>query len=217
MKGIILAASLCLAAANALAQAPSPSPSRWSLDGGYSQRFWESSANDPQEQREYQERARNGWNLGGDVSVFPLGGRYGVGLTYARFRRALSDSSVLFPDGIPGSMKDVYTIHYAAPSVFARVPLPAAFEVVGQAGVGWMYYRNQHEARDYPGVIEGVALGMHAAVSVDYRPLPFVGVGIGARFLHGDLDALDYNGMRTPFPAVSLTRLDLFAGVRFYP
>ena len=80
-----------------------------------------------------------------------------------------------------------------------------------------MYYHNQHEARDYPGVIEGVTLGMHGALSLDYWPFRFVGMGAGARFVHGDLDRLDYNAMRTPFPAISLTRLDLFAGLRFYP
>lgn len=114
-------------------------------------------------------------------------------------------------------MRDVYSIHYAGPALFYRQPLPAALELVAQAGAGWLHYHNQHEARDYPGVIEGTTLGLHGGLSLDYRPLRFVGIGAGARFVYGDLERLDYNAMRTPFPSISLARMDLFAGLRFYP
>jgi hypothetical protein len=192
------------------------SPTRWSLEAGYSRRFFEDAPGDTEEQREYQDGARAGGHLGADVSVYPLGGRLGLGVAYSRFKRTLNDS-VLYPDLVRGSTRDVYAIHYVAPSVFYRQSLPASLELVAQAGAGWMYYHNQHEARFYPGVIEGVALGLHGGLSLDYRPFRFMGVGAGARFLYGELENVDYNAARTPLPAISLTRFDLFAGVRFYP
>lgn len=193
------------------------SPTRWAVEAGYSHRFWESFSTDSDEQRAYQDRARNGWNLAGDVAVFPFPVPVGIGVAYSRFGRALTDPSIGFPDGTTGRMRDVYTLHYAGPALFYRQALPASFEAVASAGAGWLYYHNHHKAKDYPGVLEGNTWGLQGSLSLDYRPFRFLGVGLGARGVHGSLDALDYNAMRTPFPTLSLTRVDFFAGLRFYP
>jgi hypothetical protein len=197
-------------------QALEHAPSRWTFDAGYSHRFFKAADNEIREQRLYQNRARDGWAFGGDVSVYPLES-FGVGVTFSQFHHTLRDDDIAFPDETRGRMRDVYSMRYAGPAAFYRRRLPLDLELVAQAGAGWLFYHNQHEAKDYPGVLEGLALGLHGGLSLDYRPFRRIGVGLTARFIHGKLDGVDYNAMRIPLPELSLTRADVGVGVRFYP
>lgn len=222
---MLITAALCISFADAFETQNSktssrddhrPAMTRWALDGGVALRLWDLSG-EPAEQREYLEQSRIGSVLGVDVSVYPWE-RYGVGLTHSRFHATASDDDLAFPDNSRRPAKDDYTAHYVGPAFFVMHPMAGGRgALVGQAGMGWLFYRNESPLGAFPGIWEGTTLGLQAAISGDYRVLPWFGVGAGARFIHGTLQNVRYNAMETSIPTLSLTRIDLTAGVRFYP
>jgi hypothetical protein len=197
-----------------------PSPTRWAIDGGYGLRLWDASGVASQEQASYEEKAKRGWVLGGDVSVFPFAPiglkPVGIGVSYFRFMTTITDSDIGFGDGSRGESTDIYLIEFLGPSLSWRQKL-GRVAGIAQAGAGVLYYDNQHQASDFPGVLQSVAFGTYGALSVDYRILSWLGVGVTTRFLYGTLDNLDYNGIRVDVPSISLTRVDFAGGLRFYP
>ena len=189
---------------------------RWSFDAGIGTRLWDLSGHEP-EQRDYLEQARVGSVIGLDISVFPLE-RIGLGIAHARYYAAASDDDIAYHDMLRGSARDEYLIHYIAPALFLRQPfLQGRGALIGQAGVGMLIYRDDSPRGPFPGVQEGVTAGVHLSGSVDFRVLPWLGFGVGARFVHGTLDEVDYNAAATSVPEISLSRVDVLAGLRIYP
>jgi hypothetical protein len=213
-----LLAGLLVLAAQSLHGAPgpalTPSPTRWAIDAGYGFRLWDASGGSS-EQQAYEEKAKQGWVLGGDVAVFPLR-NFGIGFAYYRFLSSTSDDDYGFYDGTRGQSTDSYLIEYVGPSLYYKREF-SRITALAQLGAGVIYYDNQHEAEDFPGVLQGVEAGFFGSVSADYKIWHWFGIGLTTRVLYGKLDELDYNGINTPFPAVSLTRIDVAAGIRFYP
>src|SRR5690606_26518273 len=89
--------------------------------------------------------------------------------------------------------------------------------LVTQAGAGMIFYRDESPTGQFPGVLEGRTWGVHAAASAEYKLLSWLGFGVGARMMYGSLKDIHYNAMNTPISPISLARLDLTAGLRFYP
>ena len=191
-----------------------PSPTRWALDAGYGFRLWDTKST-TEERSDYEEKARFGWVLGGDVAVFPWR-HVGLGISYYRFMSETSTSDIGFGDGSRGESTDIYLIEFVGPSLYLKHDFERVTGIL-QLGGGVIYYDNQHQAEDFPGVLQSVAPGFHAILSADYRILPKLAVGLSARFLYGVLDEISYNGIEVPIPPISLTRVDLAAGLRFYP
>jgi hypothetical protein len=193
-----------------------PAMSRWVVDGAVGVRLWDLSG-EPAEHRAYLEQSQVGAVLGIDVSVFPWG-PYGLGITHSRFHATASDDDLCFPDNSRRPAKDDFTVHYVGPSFYMSHPLAKGqASLVGQVGLGWLFYRSESTIGAFPGICEGTTLGLHAAVSADYRILPWFGIGAGVRLIHGTLEGVHYNAMETSIPALSLTRVDVAAGLRFYP
>jgi hypothetical protein len=221
LKIVTFVTLLIVTAINILAEensARAPSPTRWALDGGYGLRLWDAS-NGSSEQRAYEEKARQGWVLGGDVSVFPLK-NFGVGVAYHRVMTTITDDDIGFGDGSRGKSTDIYLIEFVGPCLYWKPPVfgrKSPWSGIVQVGGGVIYYDNQHQASDFPGVLQSVAPGYQAALSLDYRVWRWLSVGVTARVLYGTLDELAYNGIDIPVPPISLTRVDLAGGVRFYP
>jgi hypothetical protein len=179
-------------------------------------RLWDLSG-EGKESREYLEQARVGAFFGLDVSVYPWD-RYGLGILHSRFQASASDNDIGFPDSSRGKARDEYEVHFVSPSLFIRHPLAdGRLTLVSHAGLGLLFYRNESPAGKFPGILEGRTWGVQAGTSVDYRILPWLGAGLGIRVLYGALDEVHYNAMETSIPTVSLSRVDLMAGVRFYP
>jgi hypothetical protein len=191
-----------------------PAPTRWAIDGGYGLRLWDANDADA-ENREYQEKARHGWLLGGDVAVFPLR-NFGLGFAYYRFLSSTTEEDYGFLDGTRGKSTDTYLIEYVGPSLYFKQDL-SRLVALAQLGAGVVYYDNQHQAKDFPGVLQGAVPGFFGSVSADYKLTRWFGLGITARALVGKIDKLAYNGIDLTLPPISLTRVDLSGGVRFYP
>lgn len=191
-----------------------PSPTRWALDAGYGFRLWDATTT-TDERQQYEEKARYGWLLGGDVAVFPWK-HVGLGVSYYRFMSETSDSDIGFGDGSRGESTDIYLIEFVGPSLYLKKDFNRITGLI-QVGGGVIYYDNQHQAEDFPGVLQSVAPGYHAVLSADYRIHPKFAIGVSARILYGILDEVSYNGIEVPIPAISLTRADFAAGIRFYP
>lgn len=223
MNRLILWLSLILSAAAghahdapAVDRPSAPSLTRWAVDAALGVRLWNVDDHS-REAREYMEQARFGpaWAL--DVAAFPWR-RVGAGVSYSGFLAKANDDDIAFDNGARGAARDEYEIHYVAPAVYLSGPFAAGrAELVGQAGAGLIFYRDESPRGQFPGVQEGVTWGLHAAASVDYKVLSWLGVGIGARFLHGSLGEIHYNATTVPVSPISLTRVDVAAGVRFYP
>lgn len=191
-----------------------PAPTRWAVDGGYGLRLWDATGANP-ENRKYQEKAGQGWILGGDVAVFPLR-RFGVGAAYYRFLSSTTEKDYAFFDGTRGESKDTYLIEYVGPSLYFKQEL-SRFVALAQLGAGVIYYDNQHQAKDFPGVFQGAVPGYFGSVSADYKVTRWFGLGMTVRALVGRIEELAYNGIDVTLDPVSLTRVDLSGGIRFYP
>lgn len=195
---------------------PSPSLTRWALDGGFGTRLWNVSKHSPEE-RTYLQQARMGPAWAVDVSAFPWQ-RLGAGLAYSGFLAEARDDDIGYGNGSRGAARDHYEIHYVAPAAYWLTPFLAGRAVlVGQAGAGVVFYRNESPTGQFPGVLEGMTWGVHAAASADYKLRPWLGLGIGARLVYGSLRDIHYNAMSTSISPISLARFDVTAGVRFYP
>jgi hypothetical protein len=194
------------------AEAP-PAPTRWAIDAGYGVRIWDANGNP--EQREYEEKAKRGWILSGDVAVFPFR-HFGAGFSYYRFHSSTTDDDLGFGDGSRGPAMDEYLIEYVGPSLYFKRDFARVTALV-QAGAGVLYYDNQHEAPDFPGVLQGVEPGFFGSVGADYKLSRHFAVGATARLIYGSLDRISYNGLDVSVPPVSLSRFDLSAGIRYYP
>jgi hypothetical protein len=213
----VLAVSFSLAARKSFAaEAFSyiPAPTRWAIDGGYGLRLWDANSADP-ENREYQEKARKGWILGGDVAVFPLR-NFGIGFAYYRFLSSTTEKDYGFFDGTRGESTDTYLIEFVGPSLYFRHELSRVV-ALAQMGAGVVYYDNQHQAKDFPGVFQGAVPGFFGSVSADYKLTRWFGVGVTVRTLVGRIEELAYNGIDVTVDPISLTRVDLSGGIRFYP
>jgi hypothetical protein len=211
-------AVVCAVVSSVSAQdCPCPSSStRWAFDGGLGIRLWDLSG-ESAEQREYLQQGRVGSITGLDVSVYPWQ-PFGVGLVHAWFHATASEQNMLFADSSRGPARDVYEVHHVGPAFFIAHPLAGGrLTVVGQTGIGWLFYRNESKTGQFPGILEGHTWGLHAGASVDYRIAPWVGIGLGVRALYGTLDGVQYNVMETTIPPLSLSRFDFIAGIRFYP
>ncbi|MCD6023881.1 MAG: hypothetical protein K0Q91_797 [Fibrobacteria bacterium] len=191
-----------------------PAPTRWAIDGGYGLRLWDADGTDPENQA-YREKARHGWILGGDVAVFPLR-NFGVGMAYYRFLSSTTEKDYAFFDGTRGESKDTYLIEYVGPSLYFKRDLSRVVALV-QLGAGVIYYDNQHQAKDFPGVFQGAVPGYFGSVSADYKVTRWFGLGMTVRALLGRIEDLAYNGIDITLDPISLTRIDLSGGIRFYP
>jgi hypothetical protein len=191
-----------------------PAPTRWAIDGGYGLRVWDANGADP-ENGEYHEKARQGWILGGDVAVFPLR-NFGVGMAYYRFLSSTTEKDYAFFDGTRGESKDAYLIEYVGPSLYFKREFSRAW-ALAQLGAGVVYYDNQHQAKDFPGVFQGAVPGFFGSVSADYKLTRWFGLGMTVRMLVGRVEELAYNGIDVTVDPISLTRVDLSGGIRFYP
>ena len=193
--------------------AHAPSPTRWSIEGGYGARLWDAQGNS--EQQAYEEKAKLGWMFGGDVAVFPMQ-NFGVGFAYYRFLSSTTDSDYGFYDGTRGKSTDTYLIEYVGPSLYFKQDF-SRITTLAQFGVGVIYYDNQHQASDFPGVLQGATPGAFVSLSADYMLTSWFAIGITTRVLYGQIDKLAYNGIDIPFDPISLTRVDVAGGIRFYP
>ena len=203
-------------AAAAFGQDPTPSRTRLSFDAGAGVRLWDLSDRSVEERR-YLEQSRTGFLMGLDIAVFPVE-RVGLGIAHARFYAAASDDDIAYRDMIRGPARDEFLVHYVAPALFLRRSVYGGrAALVAQAGAGALIYRNESPRGPFPGVQEGLTPGVHAGLSADVRLSSWLGVGVGARFVHGSLDEVHYNAMETKVPEISLTRVDFLAGFRIYP
>ncbi|HEX2613201.1 MAG TPA: hypothetical protein VHO02_06390 [Fibrobacteria bacterium] len=178
-------------------------------------RLWDNSASSSAE-RKYLEQARVGGVYGLDISVSPWK-HWGLGLLHTQFFASASDSNVTFVDKSQGSARDKYRIFYTAPGIYVMQPVGEKLRLVGNAGAGIFFYRNEAEKGAFPGVLEGSALGFHAAGSADVLVVPRFAIGFGARAFYGELDDFRYNAIKTHTRPLSLSRVDFGVGVRFYP
>jgi hypothetical protein len=212
-RGLVLAGALSIAP-QLLAAEHVPSPTRWVLNAGYGLRLWdEGGVTD--EQRRYEEKAKRGLLLGGDVAVFPLE-NFGLGMSYYRFQSSTTDDDLAFYDGARGKSTDTYLIEYVGPALYYKRDFSRFIGLV-QAGAGVIYYDNQHEARDFPGVLQDAVPGFFGSLGADYKLASWFGVGLTARILYGKTNNLVYNGAPSGLSPISLTRIDMAGGIRFYP
>jgi len=210
---------MALCAAHAAAEGssrPPPASSRWAFDAGFEARLWDLSEY-PAEERAYRRQAGVGSLTGVDISAWPWDA-FGFGVVHTRFHSSAQDDDIGFPDGSRGRAEDDYTIHYVAPSLYARKAVFAdRAELVAHAGIGTMFYRNESPAGEFPGLLEGHTWGFHLGASVDYRFAERWAVGLGWRLHHGTIEDVHYNAMSTTVPGISLTRVGAALGVRYYP
>ncbi len=196
--------------------APLPSPTRWAMDAGLGVRLWDPQKG-TQEEIDYLDRARVGAVTSFEVAVFPWGS-YGAGIMFATFHSGTSDSSMTYLDQTQQAAQDAYFIPYLAPTLNVQRSFAGdRFCLVAQVGGGVFYYRDETKKGPFPGISDAFAPGAHVAVSLDYRLLPRFAVGGGVRALYGKTPNLRYNAIDADLPPVSLSRVDITAGVRFYP
>jgi hypothetical protein len=211
----MLRAAVILLAAAAGAFAADGSPTRWAGDVGWGVRLWDNSDASPAE-REYLEQARVGNVFSLDISVFPWK-NWGLGLVHAQFSASASDSNVTFVDKSQGSARDDYRIFYTGPGLYVMRPVGQKLRLVGSAGAGLFFYRNEAEKGAFPGVLEGSTLGFHASGSADVLITSRFAVGFGTRAFYGELEDFKYNAIKTRTRPLSLSRVDFGVGIRFYP
>jgi hypothetical protein len=223
---ILLSAGFARAAAvDTLGAEPSPASAmrahtRWAMDGGLGLRLWD-NGDFTREERTHLEKARAGSILGLGIAVFPWDNGLGVGVMHSRFHAKASSANTMFRDSTSGPQNDDFTIHYVGSTVhyihwFGAGGRPR-WAAVAEAGGGIFFYRDESTKGPFAGIQEGRTLGLHAAVSADYRILRWLAVGGGVRMLHGDVSEVHYNAMETSIPSVSMSRVDFLAGLRFYP
>jgi hypothetical protein len=189
---------------------------RWALDAGFGVRLWENT-NRTREEIEYLDQARTGLVLGFEAAVFPWND-LGFGVAVATFTASASDSSMTYPDDSQRAAQDSYYIQYFAPALcLKRSFADGRFLVSGQAGAGMFFYRNESNEGPFPGITDAFAPGAHASVSLDYRVWSRFAIGGGLRALYGKTPHLNYNAIDADLPPVSLSRIDIAAGVRYYP
>lgn len=216
VKHMTLGLALLLNAGVAEETVRPASPTRWALDGGLGIRFWD-NGNRSQEEREYLNQARVGAVGALEVSVFPWE-NLGAGMVFATFSASASDSSLTYPDDSQRAAEDDYYIQYFGPALCAqRLFAEGRFRVAGQIGGGMFFYRNETTKGPFPGISDAFGPGAHVSASLDYRLFSRFAVGGGVRALYGKTPHLRYNAIDAELPAVSLSRVDLVAGIRFYP
>ncbi len=206
-------AALLLLSKAAVAQGPSPT--RWAVDAGWGVRFWD-NAGQSADEKKYFQQARTGEVYGLEVSAHPWK-HAGIGLSLSMFAASAHEANMTFQDQSQGRAKDEFRIVYLAPTAYLARELGERVRLLGSAGAGWIFYRNESRAGAFPGVLEGTAPGLHAAAAADFLLSPRFGVGFGVRAIHGELERIRYNAISTSYGTISLTRVDFIAGIRIYP
>ena len=197
-----------------------PAPTRWAIDAGYAYRLWESSSQATPAQRDYENRAKHGLILGGEVAAFPWE-HLGLGVVFNQFHSAVSGHNLEEEEDLNDFSRDSYLIRYAGPVLYFKREA-GNFAALAQIGAGCFFYANDHATGDFPGVIQSQVPGIQAGLSLDYRIFRYAGIGITARAMHGLVKWVDYNGIHISLSElqvadISLTRLDVAVGIRLYP